>query len=53
MRANKYLNEYDDAWIEEGFSISPFSLPLKKKVFFRPRIIFEACVMEELGIYLM
>lgn len=24
---------YDDAWIEDGFSISPFSLPLKKQVF--------------------
>ncbi len=25
--------EYDDIWLEEGFSISPFSLPLKKQVF--------------------
>lgn len=25
--------EYEDDWIEEGFSISPFSLPLKKQVF--------------------
>lgn len=24
---------YDDGWIESGFSISPFSLPLEKKVF--------------------
>ena len=24
---------YDDEWIESGFSISPFSLPLEKKVF--------------------
>lgn len=24
---------YDDDWIENGFSISPFSLPLKKQVF--------------------
>lgn len=24
---------YDEAWIENGFSISPFSLPLKKQVF--------------------
>lgn len=25
--------EYDDNWINNGFSISPFSLPLEKKVF--------------------
>lgn len=25
--------EYDDTWLKEGFSISPFSLPLEKKVF--------------------
>ena len=25
--------EYTDEWIENGFSISPFSLPLKKQVF--------------------
>lgn len=24
---------YDEAWIENGFSISPFSLPLKNQVF--------------------
>ena len=24
---------YDEAWIENGFSVSPFSLPLKKQVF--------------------
>lgn len=25
--------EYSDSWIENGFAISPFSLPLEKKVF--------------------
>lgn len=25
--------EYDGTWLEEGFPISPFSLPLEKKVF--------------------
>lgn len=25
--------EYDDEWLREGFSISPFSLPLEKQVF--------------------
>lgn len=25
--------EYDDKWLENGFSISPFSLPLEKRVF--------------------
>lgn len=24
---------YDDRWLEEGFAISPFSLPVEKKVF--------------------
>lgn len=31
---NKYCAfEYDDDWLIDGFSISPFSLPLEKKVF--------------------
>lgn len=30
---NKVAFAYDDAWLENGFSISPFSLPLKKQVF--------------------
>ena len=25
--------QYDDEWIKNGFSISPFSLPLENKVF--------------------
>ena len=25
--------EYADEWLENGFSISPFSLPLEKKVY--------------------
>ncbi len=29
----KVAFEYDDIWLEHGFSISPFSLPLEKKVF--------------------
>lgn len=29
--------EYEDQWLNEGFSVSPFSLPLEKKVFI-PRI---------------
>lgn len=29
----KVAFEYEDRWIEEGFPISPFSLPLKKQVF--------------------
>lgn len=33
LSGRKAAFEYDDAWIEEGFPISPFSLPLKKKVF--------------------
>lgn len=30
---HKVVFQYDDAWLEHGFSISPFSLPLKKQVF--------------------
>ncbi len=30
---NKYVFQYDDSWIENGFSISPLSLPLKKQLF--------------------
>lgn len=30
---NKCAFEYADEWLENGFSISPFSLPLEKKVF--------------------
>lgn len=33
LRGGKTAFEYDDAWMEEGFPISPFSLPLKKQVF--------------------
>ena len=33
--------EYDDTWIEEGFSISPFSLPLKKQVFLPTKPYFK------------
>lgn len=32
--------EYDDKWILEGFSISPFSLPLKKQVFIPKNNLF-------------
>ena len=30
---NAIAFEYDNAWLNNGFSISPFSLPLEKKVF--------------------
>lgn len=32
--------EYTDEWIETGFSISPFSLPLEKRVFIAPKPYF-------------
>ncbi|MDD3251058.1 MAG: type II toxin-antitoxin system HipA family toxin [Lachnospiraceae bacterium] len=31
--AKKAAFEYSEEWIEDGFSISPFSIPLKKQVF--------------------
>ena len=33
--------EYADSWIEKGFSISPFSLPLEKKVFLPTKTYFQ------------
>lgn len=33
--------EYADSWIENGFSISPFSLPLEKKVFLPTKLHFQ------------
>lgn len=41
--ANNYqvAFEYTDEWIETGFSISPFSLPLKKEVFLPTKKYFD------------
>ena len=33
MLNKKYAFEYDEEWLKNGFSISPFSLPLKKGLF--------------------
>lgn len=33
--------EYEESWIENGFSISPFSLPLEKKVFLPTKLHFQ------------
>lgn len=32
--------QYDEKWLENGFSISPFSLPLKPEVFFAKKMDF-------------
>ena len=32
--------QYDSSWLEDGFSISPFSLPLSNKVFYNSKPIF-------------
>ena len=37
---NKYAFEYDSNWIINGFSISPFSLPLKSGVFIPNEMVF-------------
>ena len=37
MKNNIVAFEYDNEWVNNGFSISPFNLPLKKQVFI-PRI---------------
>lgn len=36
----RFAFQYDDSWIENGFSISPFSLPLSKGVFTAPNMNF-------------
>jgi serine/threonine-protein kinase HipA len=33
--------QYDDSWIETGFSISPFSLPLKHEIFVSKKNLFD------------
>ncbi len=40
-REKKAAFEYDDDWLENGFSISPFSLPLKKQVFIPKKDYFQ------------
>lgn len=40
-KGNLAAFEYSRAWLAEGFSISPFSLPLKEKVFIPKRDPFE------------
>ena len=39
---HKVAFQYSEEWLEDGFSISPFSLPLKNQVFVRKRIILMA-----------
>ena len=34
--------QYAQEWLENGFSISPFSLPLKTRYLFQRKIIFQA-----------
>ena len=42
MTANhKVAFQYSEEWLEDGFSISPFSLPLKKQVFVPTKDYFE------------
>ena len=33
--------QYDDSWLEQGFSISPFSLPLENQVFVPTKDYFD------------
>lgn len=39
--SKKAAFEYADEWLADGFSISPFSLPLKRRFLFPQKIIFE------------
>ena len=40
MKDKRIAFEYSDTWLNDGFSISPFSLPLEKKVFVPKGYIF-------------
>ena len=37
---HKVAFSYSDVWLEKGFSISPFSLPLKRGVFVPSKLYF-------------
>ena len=41
MEDNKIAFQYDEEWIESGFSISPFSLPLTNKIYINQKQIFD------------
>ena len=38
---HKVVFQYDDSWLEQGFSISPFSLPLENQVFVPTKEYFD------------
>ena len=38
---HKVVFQYDDSWLEQGFSISPFSLPLENQVFVPAKDYFD------------
>lgn len=39
---HKAAFEYSEEWMETGFPVSPFSLPLKRQVFLPPKDYFDA-----------
>ena len=39
---HKAAFQYDEKWLENGFSISPFSLPLKNRYFTNKRLFFRS-----------
>ena len=49
MAGRKIAFEYSEEWLETGFSISPFSLPLKEQVFI-PTKEYSAVYLVFLGI---
>lgn len=38
---NKIAFQYDDEWLKNGFSISPFSLPLTNEIFINNKTNFD------------
>ena len=41
--SHKVAFEYFDDWLQNGFSISPFSLPLKEQVFIPTKLQIRCC----------
>ena len=50
MAGRKIAFEYSEEWMETGFSISPFSLPLKEQVFYTNKRVFRRFIWCFLGI---
>ena len=49
----KVAFQYCEEWLENGFPISPFSLPLKKQVFVPTKVYFDGLIEKPVQLALM